>query len=262
MAKNIYEAVRNNDHVLIGKNKYKVVYEDRNYVYFKKSPDATLEHINRNMVHDNFNSTGTYFWENFYISENKELRENRVGRESIQHKLNEIKNRQKTIQREEAEIIRLQSKIKEIKNQIHPSVMIIGGNGLEKAFNDLRIHANCLYRSKKHPDYEVWELLPEDFETLDFIKGEDWHKDWGWWRTGHCTLEGATDQIIFINGKEMYAYAPRIDGKKLNDYYVDLFSYLSDTFCAIAPHNRTYFATSLAKDNNMTLDTFMRTYQP
>lgn len=262
MAKYIYEAVRSPEHILIGKNKFKVVYEDRNFIYFKKNPDATLQSIKRDYVADTYSTDGRYFWENFYLSENQQLRDNRSAREYIKKLQKDMHYLSNQIGQINKQLEKAEDTIAKVKKDIHPSVMIVGGNGLDKAFSDLHIHASCLYHSKKYPDYEVWELLPEDFEKIDFIKYEDWKQEWGWWRTGHCTLEGATDQIIFINGKEMYAYAPRIDGKKLNDYYVDLFSYLSDAFCAIAPHNRTYFATSLAKDNNMTLDTFMRTYQP
>lgn len=262
MAKYIYEAIRDPSKTVIGKNKFKVVYEDRNFIYFKRSPDATLESIRRDYVAENLNASNRYFWENFYLSENKPLLENRNAREYIKKLQKDMHYWSNQIGQLNKQLELAEDTIAKVKKDIHPSVMIIGGNGLDKAFSDLHIHASCLYHSKKYPDYEVWELLPEDFEKIDFIKDEDWKQEWGWWRTGHCTLEGATENLIMVNGKPMYSYLPLTPKENLKDNYIDFFEYLYKVFDLSTSYNRAYFATSLAKDNGMTLDEFMRTFQP
>lgn len=262
MAKYIYEAVRSPEHILIGKNKFKVVYEDRNFIYFKKNPDATLQSIRRDCVADTYSTDGRYFWENFYLSENQQLRDNRSAREYIKKLQKDMHYWSNQIGQLNKQLEKAEDTIAKVKKEIHPSVMIVGGNGLDKAFSDLHIHASCLYRSKKHPDYEVWELMPEDFEKIDFISDEDWKDEWGWWRTGHCTLEGATENLIMVNGKPMYSYSPLTPKENLTNDYSDFFEYLYKVFDLTTPYNRAYFATSLAKDNCMTLDEFMKIYQP
>lgn len=143
-------------------------------------------------------------------------------------------------------------------------IQIIGGEGLKKAFDYLSIKANCLYQSKKHPQYEVWELSPEDFETIDFMDEKDWHDDWGWWRIGYCIYQGAITEQYIVNGKLMYGYTPDVwdDDEPIPTKYLDYHTWLQKVFRISSETNFAIFANSLAKDNNMTLCEFMQNYQP
>lgn len=101
---------------------------------------------------------------------------------------------------------------------------ILGGDGIEKAFEALDIKANYTYKRIMPPDnhwyhgeaHEVWELDDEDFETLCDIKEEDWKEKWGWWRSAEGTnLEGEPTRKMIIKGKEITAWYCE---QKLSDY--------------------------------------------
>ena len=85
---------------------------------------------------------------------------------------------------------------------INNIVEIIGGDGLEFAFKDLNMNAQCTYKNEQLPFHiEVWEVSADDFKTLCDIPDEKWKDVWGWWRQGYCIYHGNIYNDYIVNGK-------------------------------------------------------------
>ena len=92
-------------------------------------------------------------------------------------------------------------------------VEILGGEGLEKAFKELRIPAKRTYRGSKEPYYEVWEIEKADMHAMEDM---EWKDEWGYWRYARGSNMGTACSFFTINGKEIIAW----DGDK-RDYLIE-----------------------------------------
>lgn len=148
-------------------------------------------------------------------------------------------------------------------------IEILGGEGLKNAFTSLSINAKQTYHGD---DFEVWEIPDYDFERLCMIPDSDWKESWGWWREGHCSLEGHRTCSYIVNGQEMLGYEPDIDFNNLGDFeiwnekltrnYESYIDWLHEIMNLSNLKHIVCFAISLAKENELTLSEFMHKYQP
>lgn len=159
------------------------------------------------------------------------------------------------------------------------------GEGLEKAFDALNIDAKLKYKSSVEEDclrLEVWEISEKDYERLCEMPMSDWDYDWGWWRHGFCIYQGTQLKEYNVNGQKMLGYINlevlelvKMLGLNVFDEdnnedleldeeqdYDSFLEWLHEVFNLGTISNLSYFAYSLAKDNNMSLSEFMKKYQP
>ena len=123
-------------------------------------------------------------------------------------------------------------------------IEILGGNGLENAFYALQIPAKNTY---KDSEYEVWELIEEDFENLCNVAEEEWN-----------------DPIhtFLINGKAMLGWYDEYGlFDHIDDEYFYLTDYLLKMFGISTEKNICSVSVGLAKLNNMTLSQLFEMYQ-
>lgn len=267
MSKYVYEALYDSDFNLIAKNKYTVVYENKEFVYLKVNGSNRLNRLSRDFIQDHFENTadnhGRYFWNDFEFGKSDKLIKNFKIREKIREAKEKKDFAKRLIETATIDITKADETMKKLRDQLIPSIQIIGGGGLRNAFNELNISAVCLYRSKRYSQYEVWEVLMNDFEILERMDDDAWKEDWGWWCFGATLYQGATSFEYVINGKPMLGYVPdNLIGDPKKRYYTDFYTWIHEVFNLSSEVNFTEFAHSLACDNNMTLDEFMRTYQP
>ena len=149
--------------------------------------------------------------------------------------------------------------------------MEIMGQNLDLAFKELGINATKVHQTVNRDyegEYQVWEVFGEDEEKLMNIKNEDWKDEYGWWRTGECMYGGSATVEFTVNGHKMLGYKPErvyFDDEDEELYFQTEYNcytdWLSGAFDLGNAKNTVIFATSLAKDNEMSLAEFMKTYQ-
>lgn len=157
-------------------------------------------------------------------------------------------------------------------------IIEILGDELEEFFEE-KGYGTLKY---KGPDFEVWELSETEYDKLCQTTDDEWNNcHWGWWRYGHSIYEGTSLYRYRVNGEIMLGY---IDYDKLALLNSDLLednefeefdtSYFTNReykdfrewACEVMGHstetNIACLATSLAKENGVTLAGFMEIYQP
>ena len=147
--------------------------------------------------------------------------------------------------------------------------MEIMGQNLDVAFKDLGIQATMTHKTPPQgyeSELEVWEMSKSEFEKLCAIKEDEWKYDLSWFRSGECIYGGSATVEYIVNGNTMLGYEPEkpFDAeddfafKREHNCYTDWLSEVMDLGTA---KNVVIFATSLAKDNGLTLAEFMKKYQ-
>jgi hypothetical protein len=142
-------------------------------------------------------------------------------------------------------------------------VQVIGGQ-LELAFEALDIEAFLRFETTERMDVaslQVWEMTNKSLEYLIDYPDKKWKKEYGWIRSGRSVYEGEANTSFVVNGKPMMGYVPSggYSGDTIEfDCYTD---YLKEVMRYTTIKNVVTHAESLAKDNHMTLEDFMRTYQ-
>jgi|GEM_PF-1241825 len=155
------------------------------------------------------------------------------------------------------------------------------GNDLTEILTHFGIPAKLTYKGEKH---EVWEFEPEILSVLCRICDNEWEKwcsdneTFAWFREGGCILEGQDTHEFSVNGKSMNGWVDESELERLNeneadgieefdetywtrDNYSNFTQWLYEVHTLSTERNITYFATSLAKENGMTLAQFMHNYQ-
>lgn len=101
------------------------------------------------------------------------------------------------------------NKVIKVKINSKNRVEIIGGDGLENAFKFFKI--NSATKDYSNDKFEIWSMLPEDYEILNRLTDDDWNDDFGWWRFANGSNQSCNTVADFIcNDKPMKAY--------INDY--------------------------------------------
>ena len=167
-----------------------------------------------------------------------------------------------------------------------PHIEIMGGGGLSNAFIALGIPAERT-ASSSDGRWEVWNIPKHCHEAMCKMNDDEWHDDWGWWRSAEGSNMDAADKDYKINGKPLKAW----DGAVRTDFYKDycttcddrlenrcdgtdesicycfkernyqnLFRYLCDEIGASTETNVTALCVDLAKQNNMTLAELVSQY--
>lgn len=174
-------------------------------------------------------------------------------------------------------------------------IEIMGGN-LDKAFEELGIMATKTYQQTKGSEYQevhqVWELIESDFEKISNFSEDDWHDDWGWWRSAIGSNMCNPTTIIKINGEDIKAwYEEERFNEYIKDYlndimecnpnlnrgeeeqklikeyfeeeleYSNLLEYFCDELGASQPRNVCALAVDLAQMNNMKMSELFQNYQ-
>lgn len=154
------------------------------------------------------------------------------------------------------------------------------GAELDKAFEELNINAKKTYEIQNKPwdyceDYQVWELLEEDFDKICKIEDKDWKDEWGWWRFAEGSNLGYVNARYNINHHYLQAW----DGTSTQDFlkenkhckpedryfperkYKSLLQYMCNEMGASAERNVCALAVDLAMQNGITMAELFRKYQ-
>lgn len=122
-------------------------------------------------------------------------------------------------------------------------------------------------------------MRDSDFSKLYSIPDEEWKEEWGWWRYGHCILEGSASIVYIVNGHKMLGYEPKIKidnldnsedkeiekeywGYKFTKDFSTYTEWLHEIMNLGNLKHTACFAVSLAKENGMSLSDFMERFQP
>ena len=158
---------------------------------------------------------------------------------------------------------------------------ILGGS-LDKAFENLKIHATKTYEGNTWLDNktQVWEVLDEDFDKLLNISDDFWYNtfDYSWWRHSEGSVYGFPYIDYIINeqhlkawdghAREDYEYEKEIfDGEEewddwfQNREYDSLLTYLDEEIGATAERSVCALASDLAKGNGISMGELFNKYQ-
>lgn len=169
------------------------------------------------------------------------------------------------------------------------AIEILGGDGIEFAFEKLGIDAKKTYETPTDPyaewvHYEVYEISKQDLRKLEYM--EEWCDDWGWWRYAKGSNMGTACDFFTVNGKELIAWEGlRRDGLRddwdeepdeekaayhysFKEYeadvmphtYDNLLEYMCDELGASTEKNVCALAVDLAKANGMSMAKLFQTY--
>jgi hypothetical protein len=162
------------------------------------------------------------------------------------------------------------------------TVQVMGGS-LDSLLQHIGIRASKLVETKDGW-YQVWELSSNDFSRLeDFSNRVDenaWKRsNFGWWRIAESCFTGNETITYKVNGHEMLGYIRdfRYDFDGANDddsvsneviveidqsiNYATFIEWLSEIMNLSNETNTVAVATSLAKENGLTLAEFIARYQ-